>query len=79
MRSDGFTGTCVRDNSVSVPPVSCADGQLSYIQTRGYRKVAGDVCVSGVDSTFEPVMQPCCSAASKWHHVSPSFIILVVF
>lgn len=62
MRSGGFSGSCVRDSSISLPNVSCADGQTSYIQTRGYRKVASDVCVGGLENTLGPVELPCCMA-----------------
>lgn len=65
MRSDSFTGPCVRDNSVSLPPTNCSEGQASYYQTQGYRKVAGDVCENGVQDNLSPVLHPCCSGGGK--------------
>lgn len=61
MRSDGFTGPCVRDSSISLPPTTCSDGQVSYLETQGYRKVAGDVCHGGVETALGPLVHPCCN------------------
>ena len=57
MRSDGFTGPCV--HSTSLPTVSCAEGMNSYLESQGYRKIAGDVCSGGVERLFGPIKHLC--------------------
>ena len=63
MRSDGFTGPCVRDSSFPLSPPPCLNGSVT--ESRGYRKVSGDVCVRGVETFFVPVTRPCCANDSK--------------
>lgn len=65
MRADGFTGPCVRDSSIALPPTNCSQGQLSYFESQGYRKVAGDVCQDGVEVTLGHVMHSCCNAGGR--------------
>ena len=60
MRSDGFTGPCIRDNSIDISPTSCTNESLTYSESQGYRKVAGDVCAGGVEFALGPVTRPCC-------------------
>lgn len=63
-----FTGLCVRDSSVQLPPSACdsdGDGTLIYSETRGYRKVAGDVCFAGVTVELGPVTRSCCVEQSE--------------
>ena len=65
MRSDGFTGPCVRDDTIPLSHDTCSPRQVSYQETQGYRKVAGDVCVNGVESTLGPISRPCCSGTDN--------------
>jgi len=61
-------GACVRDPTVPIDldhlvPHYCRPG-LHYHVSNGYRKVAGDSCVGGVQ--HDMTIQPC--PGSKWHH-----------
>ena len=58
--SDEFSSVCVLDPDVSLPPSSCPEGAVSYTETRGYRKVAGDVCTGGESVNLLPVTRSCC-------------------
>jgi hypothetical protein len=49
-------GTCF-----GAVPDPCSGGQSSALQTRGYRKIAGDSCVQGSNDTWAPVVRPCVS------------------
>lgn len=65
MRSDGFTGPCVRDPDIPYTD-PCADGtKTTYLKSRGYRKVAGDVCVNGVEDEFGYYTFTCCDASGN--------------
>ena len=58
--ADGFNGPCVRDEAVPVDD-PCADGQVKTVmKSRGYRKVAGDVCIKGSRPDFEYYEFTCC-------------------
>ena len=60
MPADGFNGPCVRDDAVPLDD-PCADGQVKTVmKSRGYRKIAGDVCTSGLGADFEPYEFTCC-------------------
>ena len=62
MPADGLNGPCVRDLAVPLDD-PCADGQVKTVmKSRGYRKVAADVCSSGVGAEFEPYEFTCCVA-----------------
>ena len=77
MPADGFNGPCVRDEAVPlVDP--CADGQVKTVmKSRGYRKVAGDVCIKGVSGLdFEPYNFTCCSDNSSNSSPSPAANII---
>lgn len=60
--SDGFSGSCVRDDSIVLQDV-CMSGQvLAAVKSQGYRKVAGDVCSGGdKEKDFAPVAVSCSS------------------
>ncbi len=62
---DEFSGQCVRDAAVQLSPSVCANGAFTYSATRGYRKVAGDVCFSGVEDLLGPVTRSCCVDRSE--------------
>ena len=72
---DGFNGPCVLDEAVPLDD-PCADGQVKTVmKSRGYRKVAGDVCIVGAAGLdFEPYEFTCCSGGSN----SPSPGAIVV-
>ena len=55
----------MRDEAVLLDD-PCADGQVKTVmKSRGYRKVAGDVCIKGVAGLeFEPYKFTCCSGDS---------------
>ena len=57
--ADSFNGKCVRDSSVTLDPICTTSDQELYKKSRGYQKVAGDVCVGGVEEDFLPMMAPC--------------------
>lgn len=57
--SDGFTGVCVRDSSVTLDPICTEPNAISYMKSQGYQKVAGDVCVGGVQQEFLPIETAC--------------------
>ena len=57
--ADGFTGPCIRDESVVLPDSCSKSDSTSYMKSQGYRKVAGDVCVGGEEDTFAPVDALC--------------------
>ena len=69
----------MRDEAVPLDD-PCADGQVKTVmKSRGYRKVAGDICVVGTEGLdFEPYEFNCCSAdvhpvnCSSTPGVSPS-------
>ena len=63
--ADGFTGECVRDDSVALPSSTCPDGKLTYTETRGFRQVAGDVCTGGVAQSLGPVTRSCCVGSGQ--------------
>ena len=63
-RADGFTGSCIRDSIVQLPPGGCVHGHTNYSQSQGYRKVAGDLCSGGLETLFGPVLHPCDTGAS---------------
>ena len=65
MRSEGFTGPCIRDSSISLP-ATCVGNVSIYSESQGYRKVAGDVCVGGLEASFSPLSRPCCGDHGKW-------------
>ena len=68
MRADGFTGPCVPDPAVPLPD-PCTDGtQKTFMKSRGYRKIPGDVCINGVEADFAPYLFTCCNNPSP---VSP--------
>ena len=71
--ADGFDGPCVRDEAVLLDD-PCADGQVKRVmKSRGYRKVAGDVCVKGVAGLdFEPYNFTCCSGDGNNPSSNPS-------
>ena len=71
--ADGFDGPCVRDEAVLLDD-PCADGQVKTVmKSRGYRKVAGDVCVKGVAGLdFEPYEFTCCGADARPTNSTPS-------
>ena len=56
-------GPCVRDEAVPLDD-PCADGQAKTVKkSRGYRKVAGDICTSeGNLVDFDPYEFTCCNA-----------------
>ena len=56
----------MRDEAVLLDD-PCADGQVKTVKkSRGYRKVAGDVCTVGVAGLdFEPYEFTCCSAGTN--------------
>lgn len=61
--------SCIRNKSLdSVKPYevpsNCAPGHF-YNRTKGYRKIAGDVCVDGYSARYEPDQLPCPMAPSK--------------
>ena len=59
--ADGLNGPCVRDEAVSLDD-PCSDGQVKTVmKSRGYRKVAGDVCIKGSGLDFEPYEFTCCT------------------
>ena len=62
---DRFSGQCVRDLLVQLPPPACSNGVLLYSASRGYRKVAGDVCFSGVEDQLGAETRSCCADRSK--------------
>ena len=55
-------GPCVRDEAVPLHD-PCADGQVKTVKkSRGYRKVAGDICTSdGNLIDFDPYEFTCCN------------------
>lgn len=61
--ADDLNGPCVRDEAVPLDD-PCADGQVKTVmKSRGYRKVAGDICTSDnslID--FDPYEFTCCNA-----------------
>ena len=65
MRSEGFTGPCIRDSSITLP-ATCVGNVSLYMESQGYRKVAGDVCVGGLEASFSPQSRPCCGNNGKW-------------
>ena len=61
MPANGLDGPCIQDPAVPLND-PCADGQVkTVLKSRGYRKVAGDVCVTGVAVNFEPYNFTCCA------------------
>jgi hypothetical protein len=40
-------------------PDPCANGGTTYLQTRGYRRVAFDSCVPAANDTYAPIARPC--------------------
>ena len=56
----------MRDEAVPLDD-PCADGQVKTVmKSRGYRKVAGDVCIKGAaDVDFEPYEFTCCVTDGK--------------
>ena len=62
MPADGLDGPCVRDEAIPLDD-PCADGQVKTImKSRGYRKVAGDICTNDGIVDFEPYEFTCCNA-----------------
>ena len=59
MHSNGFTGSCVRDVAVTLTDPCSNNQTVSYKKSRGYRKVSGDICEGGVESTLGPVDTLC--------------------
>ncbi|CAH3014982.1 unnamed protein product [Porites evermanni] len=49
---------CVATSSANPIPNPCPEGK-TYLHSRGYRKVAGDRCVGGVENTFKPEPRLC--------------------
>ena len=72
--ADGFNGPCVRDEAVPLDD-PCADGQVKTVmKSRGYRKVAGDVCIKGVAGLdFEPYEFTCCRADAQPTNSTPTY------
>ena len=64
MPANGLDGPCVRDDAVPLDD-PCADGQVKTVmKSRGYRKIAGDVCTSeGNLVDFEPYEFTCCNVS----------------
>lgn len=63
--SDGFTGACVHDDSVTLDPV-CTGGEPVYSKSQGYRRVAGDVCSGGVEDQYAPQVTGCGKYVHKY-------------
>ena len=63
----------MRDEAVPLDD-PCADGQVKTVmKSRGYRKVAGDVCIKGVSGLdFEPYEFTCCRADAQPTNSTPS-------
>ena len=63
----------MRDEAVPLDD-PCADGQVKTVmKSRGYRKVAGDVCIKGVAGLeFEAYEFTCCSGNSSNSNPTPS-------
>lgn len=57
--ADGFSGPCIRDNTIILPDPCSQDNVVSYKQSQGYRKVAGDVCAGGEEKSFAPIDSLC--------------------
>ena len=63
MPADGVDGPCVRDASVPLDD-PCADSDAKTVmKSRGYRKIAGDICISGDLVDFEPYEFTCCNSS----------------
>jgi hypothetical protein len=56
------TGLCIRNGTTLVDPfkvpLSCRPGK-TYQRTKGYVKIAGDVCTVSNDDRFRPDTIPC--------------------
>jgi hypothetical protein len=56
------TGSCIRNRTSGLdpykPPPSCHPGE-TYERTKGYVKIAGDVCTVSNDDKFRPDKIPC--------------------
>ena len=64
----------MRDEAVPLDD-PCADGQVKKVmKSRGYRKVAGDVCIKGVSGLdFEPYEFTCCRADAQPTNSTPTY------
>ena len=61
MPAEGLNGPCILDPAVPLQD-PCADGLVKTVmKSRGYRKIAGDVCTNGVVN-YEPYEFTCCAA-----------------
>ena len=71
--ADGLNGPCVLDEAVPLDD-PCADGQVKTVmKSRGYRKVAGDVCITGAAGPdFEPYEFTCCVSDVHPTNLTPS-------
>ena len=55
---------CVRDSTIPLDD-PCADSDGKTVKkSRGYRKIAGDICISGDFVDFEPYEFTCCNSTS---------------
>lgn len=56
------TGQCIHNKTIGQdpykPPENCPEGS-TYERTKGYVKIAGDVCIVGNDDNFKPDIIPC--------------------
>ena len=60
-------------------PICTGSNPISYMKSQGYQKVAGDVCVGGVQEDYLPIETACCKlqpggpllSISHLHTVSP--------
>ena len=80
--ADGLNGHCIRDEAVPLDD-PCADGQVKTVmKSRGYRKVAGDVCIKGRGPDVEYYEFTCCVNAStatviKDSKINNAFIAII--
>jgi len=74
-----FDGPCVKDeNPLHFEPVSTDQGCSDFkLQTRGYRRVAGDTCVAGESSTLDPLVIPCPTSGSSFGKIVLILLLLV--
>lgn len=62
MHSDGFIGPCIRDPAVPYSDPCLTSNIQSYNKSTGYRKIPGDVCFGGVETTLAPQPFLCCES-----------------
>ncbi|KAL5471539.1 hypothetical protein EMCRGX_G029663 [Ephydatia muelleri] len=78
MHDDGLSGPCVRDTAISLSDL-CAGDALTYTKTSGYRKIAGDGCIKGLDSDLAPVIVPCCFSVKTGQQLRASVGVITTF